>query len=84
MQLIPCAIIATYAALAAAQNATANVFLPTAFENTVHFVASVFGECNGETTYGVRCTAGVIRSGFTCGTDTPVSYLAVLQTRVGF
>jgi hypothetical protein len=73
MQLI-FIIIAALAAQATAQNATVNLFLPTPFENTIEFVASVFGACNGETTYGVRCTAGILAPRFTCHPDTPVCY----------
>jgi hypothetical protein len=74
MQLI-LAIIAAFAALATAQNASTpsvNLFLPTPFQNTIQFAASVLGACNGETTYGVRCTAGIMAPRFTCHPDTPV------------
>ena len=72
MQLILLYILSACAVAKAAQNITANIFLPTAFEPTIQFVASVFGECDGKTTYGVRCTAGVPAPSFTCGSDTPV------------
>ena len=74
MQLI-LAIIAAFATLVTAQNASTpsvNLFLPTPFQNTIQFAASVLGACNGETTYGVRCTAGVMAPRFTCNPDTPV------------
>ena len=83
MQLKLLYILSACAVAKAAQNLTANIFLPTAFEPTMQFVASVFGECNGETTYGVRCTAGVPASGTTCGSDTPVCTLKVSKKVVG-
>jgi hypothetical protein len=79
MQLILFFILSACAVAKATQNITANIFLPTAFEPTIQFVASVFGECDGKTTYGVRCTAGVPAPSFTCGSDTPVCTLKELK-----
>lgn len=62
-------LISAFANPASAQNTTVDIFLPTAYENTIKLAASVIGVCNGRTTYGLRCTAGILATGFTCGSN---------------
>ncbi|KAK5164532.1 uncharacterized protein LTR77_009738 [Saxophila tyrrhenica] len=61
------------ASVASAQNASVDVFMPIAFENTIQFAASVIGVCQDKTTYGIRCTSGTLASAVTCGPDFPES-----------
>ncbi len=64
--------IAVLFSLAAAQNASVNIFMPTAFDNSIKFAASIIGVCQAKTTYGIRCTSGTLASGVVCGPDFPV------------
>lgn len=75
-----CIFIAALVALLNAQNVSRGMFLPTAYENSIHFAASVVRVCSDETTYALRCTHGILRPSVTCGPDFKVSGSSIRDT----